>query len=266
MHLVNGKVGELSILDRGLAYGDGVFETIRVANGEPQLFKEHLERLEAACRKLEINITREFIEREALDLCAQSPQDNVLKIIVTRGDGRAYRYGEPGEMNANRILITDYSEPWSPSCYADGVRVRVCDYQLSDNAYLAGIKHLNRLDQVIARAEWRDEYDEGLMLDARGYLIEGTMTNVLLRYGKTISTPTLKFAGVAGVMRAYALKLARARNLKTEEANITLERLLEADRMWICNSLIGICPVRSVSDYELAVEPYDKEDMYCVAA
>lgn len=262
MPLVNGEERDaLSVFDRGLAYGDGLFETLRMDDGAPQLLDEHLRRLAEGCARLKINADIPRIRDEALGVCARADGDNVLKIIVTRGDGGAYR--APGGASPNRIVTTAYREPWPEAYYARGIALRVCAHRLGDNPALAGLKHLNRLDQVLARAEWGDEYPEGLMLDAAGRVIEGTMTNVLFRRDGAVMTPKLDRAGVAGVMRAQVLAHLARDNLDTVEVDAEVEDLLDADGVLVCNSLIGVCPVRSIDGRAVPVRPCDREAALC---
>ena len=262
MPLVNGEERDaLSVFDRGLAYGDGLFETIRVVDCEPRLLDAHMKRLADGCQRLAIKIDTECIVDEARALCLRAGDDNVLKIIVTRGEGGAYR--APDDVQSNRILTTMRREPWSAECYTDGVDVKVCAHRLPDNPALAGIKHLNRLDQVIARGEWGDEYAEGLMLDAAGRVIEGTMSNVLLRCGDKLLTPRLDRAGVAGVMRARVMERLAESKTKVEEGELGVSALFEADGVFVCNSLIGVCPVRSIDGRSVSLMSCDETKALC---
>lgn len=246
--LLNGEARDsLSIHDRGLHYGDGLFETLAVINGELPLWDAHMSRLERDARRLSIQApAAELLHGEARRLC-QGVSRGVLKIIITRGEGHGYRIPQAGAVN--RILCR-YPWPRWPSAYADhGVTVRVCELRLGSNPRLAGIKHLNRLEQVLARSEWRDaDIAEGLLLDHAGHVIEGTQSNVFIVRGERLLTPCLDRCGVAGVMRALIMRQARALEIPCAESELSLADLLEADEVFLCNSLIGIWPVRAIGE------------------
>jgi 4-amino-4-deoxychorismate lyase len=172
----------------------------------------------------------------------------VLKIIVTRGaGGRGYR---PPEMPEPTRVVSIHAFPDYPhDHWRKGVRMRLCEAWLSDQPLLAGIKHLNRLEQVMARREWDDpDIAEGLMRDAQGYVIEGTMTNLFLVKGRTLLTPELTRCGVAGVMRAVVLDLAERLSIPAVVGPVSLADVAGADSLFLTNSVIGIWPVRVFED------------------
>lgn len=245
--LVNGEVCErISIWDRGLQYGDGVFETIAVCHGRPLLWRRHVARLLGGCDRLGIRPApeRRQLQREVERLCI-GVERSVLKIVVTRGEsGRGYAVARQSE--PNRIVMLS-SWPNYPSANADtGVEVRMCRTPISRNPRLAGIKHLNRLEQVLARSEWQSEFAEGLMLDEDGQVIEGTVTNIFLLLHGTLLTPDLSQSGVNGVMRETVLDHAGTLSLPYRVASVTREMLDRADEIFLTNSLIGIWPVRKI--------------------
>lgn len=247
-YLVNGEAQEtLSIHDRGLHYGDGLFETMAVVNGALPLWELHMARLCSDAWRLGIPPPEPaLLQAEAARLCAGVSR-GVLKIILTRGAGRGYRI--PQGATATRIL---YRYPWPawPASHADhGVRVRICDMRLAGNPRLAGIKHLNRLEQVLARSEWQDEdIAEGLLLDQAGHVIEGTQSNLFIVRGDRLLTPMLSQCGVAGVMRGLIMAQAQQLAIACEEADLRLAQVLEADEVFLCNSLMGIWPVRAIGE------------------
>jgi 4-amino-4-deoxychorismate lyase len=208
----------------------------------------HIARLQEGCVRLGIApVDAVLLAAEAQQLCGSAGRA-VLKIIVTRGcGGRGYRPDVSGM--PTRILQL---HPWPdyPQDYAaDGIMVRMCRLRMGHNQQLAGIKHLNRLEQVLARGEWEDpEIHEGLLLDQQGYLIEGTMSNVCLVQGTQLLMPDLSNCGVAGVIRALLLELAEAQGIETAVRAITENDLSEADEVFVCNSLIGIWPVLRIDD------------------
>jgi 4-amino-4-deoxychorismate lyase len=229
--------------DRGLLYGDGLFETMAVCNGRVPRWSRHMTRLLAGCERLGMPaVDTVQLAGEADELLAGTGR-GVLKVIVTRGSGgRGYRV--PGTVAPRRILQLHPWPDFPPAAGEAGVAVRVCTTRLCHNPQLAGIKHLNRLEQVLARREWDDPLiDEGLLLDADGWLVEGTMSNLFLVRGRSLLTPDLGRCGVAGIMRSVILEQAERQSLPAEIRALDSADLLGADEVFLCNSLIGIWPV-----------------------
>lgn len=254
--LVNGKaIDGLSVLDRGLQYGDGLFETLRIHEELPQFWDRHMFRLARGCERLQMPAPPlEQLTDEARQLC-EARQSGVLKIIFTRGGGgRGYR--PPDEVHPSRIVAW-FPSPHYPADYArKGVAVRMCDTRLGINPSLAGLKHLNRLEQVLARAEWRDPaVHEGLMRDVEGRVVEGTMSNVFAVRDGCLLTPDLSRCGVAGVMREVVLELAAKLAVPVQECSLEVEALMSAQEVFLTNSLIGIWPVRRLAERDYAVGP-----------
>ena len=229
--------------DRGLQYGDGLFETMRVRGGRVRLLDRHLERLLAGCARLGIAPPPPGRLRRELAAAAAGQDDAVLKLIVTRGRGeRGYR--PTGRERATRILSRWPAPPSTGREPAPPVTVRVCRTRLAPNPALAGLKTLNRLESVLARSEWRDpRIAEGLMLDVEGHVVCGTMSNLFLRHGTALATPLLDRCGVAGVMRAFVLGEARALGLRPSERRIGLQDLASAEEAFITNALAGPVPI-----------------------
>lgn len=254
MMLVNGECRDyIAIADRGFQYGDGLFETIAVTGGQPVFWDRHWQRLQSGCSRLHIPAPdAEVVALEARTLCHRTEQA-VLKIIVTRGaGGRGYR--QPDAIVPTRVLSL-HPFPDYPDYYKkQGISARFCTTRLGLNPSLAGIKHLNRLEQVLARAEWNDPaIQEGLMLDSNGHVIEGTMTNLFYIKNDTLYTSTIAQAGIAGVMRHIILGLSAGRNLPAVEHLYSQNELLSADEVFVCNSIIGIWPVNRIADTDYSV-------------
>lgn len=253
--LVNGVPGEqVSVRDRGFQYGDGVFETLAVARGAPLLWERHLARLKEGAARLGIAPPPEATLRaEAARLCVGKARA-VLKIVVTRGvSGRGYA---PMDEAAPTRVVRIAPWPDYPARNAQaGVALRFCRARLARQALLAGIKHLNRLEQVLARAEWRDEYAEGLMLDDADRVIEGTMSNVFVVKAGGLRTPDVNHCGVAGIMRGVVMERAQRLGLDCRVAELTRADLWDAEEVFLTNSLIGLWPVRRLEDAEYAPGP-----------
>lgn len=246
---VNGQpAGQIAVDDRGLQYGDGVFETMAVHAGRVRLLELHLQRLTESCRRLKIPPVPIEMLRQELSNAAAGEQQAILKLIVTRGSGgRGYR--PPPAPQPNRILTLHPWPAYQARWWQEGIRMRSCATVLSRNPALAGLKHLNRLEQILARAEWAgtDDIQEGLMTDADRVVIEGTMSNVFVRLADGgLVTPALDECGVDGVMRRYVLERAAGAGLSIRTGKFTLEDLANASEMFVCNSVIGVWPVRQL--------------------
>lgn len=247
-HLVNGKVTDhISILDRGLQYGDGLFETILLKNSRLILWDEHIARLLEGCQRLSLEQPRpQLLATEAQQIIGLETS-GVLKIIVTRGEGgRGYKIGPN---NPTRIISLYPAPVYLAENASLGIQARICQTRLSINPTLAGLKHLNRLEQVLARSEWQEEtITEGLILDTEDFAVEGTMSNVFIEKDGVFSTPLLDRNGVAGVMRKHLLSL-----ISCQEKRITLPEVLEADSLFFCNSVIGIWPVKQLDNQTFTI-------------
>ena len=246
---VNGEeCRQVCVSNRGLAYGDGVFTTVKVIDRQPQLWEAHQRRLERDCKRLALRFDLAALIRETTELCALTSTPAVLKIMLVRGDGeRGYR---PPEIEAMRILQATPWQPYPDAYYEQGIAVTVCRLPLSLTPALAGVKHLNRLEQVLARAEWGDGYPEGLMLDPEGYVIEGTMSNLFIVAGDELVTPALDRCGVAGVMREHLMNEAVTIGFKAREAKLRLDDLHSADGVFVCNALIGAWPLARIAEHD----------------
>jgi len=247
--LINGLAQtSIDVCDRGFQYGDGLFETIAYKNNQLQFWNEHLARLNDGCERLNIkpvNETQWLADIEKLQLT----NDAVIKLIISRGiSGRGYAYAE-GD-NVTRVTAL-YAMPDYPQSNSQGIKATICKTPLSINPALAGIKHLNRLDNVLARNEWHaDEIAEGFMLDCSGHIIEGTMSNVFCVLGDELYTPLLDNCGVAGIMRQQVIKLASKLNITVNIVDISKQNFLQMDAVFVTNSLIGIWPVKVLEEVE----------------
>lgn len=245
--------------DRGLLYGDGLFETLCVRGGRIRLLARHLQRLAWSCDRLGIVIPDGEALRGELLSAAQTLGDGILKLIVTRGaGGRGYR---PARDMQPTLRLTSHALPdYPPEWRRDGIRVRWCETRLGRNPALAGMKHLNRLEQVMARREWDDPaIVEGLMRDSEGNVIEGTMTNLFCVAGDRLLTPSLDACGVAGVMRAWLLDAAAECGLDCREANLQPNAVAAADELLLCNSVAGIWPVSELAGRSRPVGPVTRQ-------
>jgi 4-amino-4-deoxychorismate lyase len=253
--LVNGESGtHIPASDRGLQYGDGLFETIAVVDSHPCLWERHYERLEVGGSRLGIPIPApDILLKEVLQEIGYR-EKGVIKIIISRGEGKR-GYAPPKPAVSTRVVEFSPWPEYSTEANSNGVKVRVCSTRLGANPLLAGIKHLNRLEQVMARSEWNDsDIKEGLMLDASGRVIEGTMSNIFIEKEGIMHTPDLTDCGVNGVMRSLVLDVAKDQGTKVNIGHITLSEVLHADNLMLTNSIFGIWPVAQLEEreYELS--------------
>lgn len=240
---VNGEPAtRVSIGDRGLTYGDGVFETIRVENA-PVLLSLHLDRLERGAATLSIPLDLPRLQRE-IDHFLAGRQQGILKVILTRGEG-GRGYASPDSPDPTRILSWHEQTNYPPSYYQAGVNVFECTTTLAIGGCLAGIKHLNRLEQVLARQEWgASDYQEGIVCDTRGHVIEGVFSNIFMVKAGELHTPVLAGAGVAGVMREWLIRRCRDKGISVHESEITKASLFTMDEVFLSNSVFGVWPVK----------------------
>lgn len=253
--LVNGREGAgVDPADRGLQYGDGLFETIAVPGGRPRFLDWHFERLRDGASRLQLSLPAfERLQDDINAVCPPGP--GIVKLIVTRGAGpRGYR--PPRHAEPCRIVFASSWPTVPAAASSDGVRVRWCRTRLARNPALAGLKHLNRLEQVLARAEWDDdELEEGLMLDDRGFVISGTQTNVFARLQGRWVTPSLGECGVAGIMRRAFRAWAQDLDDPVIERELPAAELASATALVLTNAVIGAWPVRELAGRGLAPDP-----------
>ncbi|TAN06286.1 MAG: aminodeoxychorismate lyase [Rhodanobacteraceae bacterium] len=248
--LVNGQDQPwVPASDRGLLYGDGVFETIRFVQGVAPLWPRHMQRLRDGCARLGLPAP----DVAALALEAQrvraGMRDAVVRITLTRGPA-ARGYAPPAQARATRIVAAHPVPAIDPDWYARGIRVRFCELRLAVQPRLAGLKHLNRLQQVMARAEWQDpDVVEGLVFDQDGYLISATAANLFVVQDGVLVTPAVDRCGVAGVMRAELLAALPCSVVRA----VPKEALMRIDEMFLCSSVRGVLPVREVAGRALRV-------------
>ncbi|MDH5633785.1 MAG: aminodeoxychorismate lyase [Gammaproteobacteria bacterium] len=251
--LINGvATGQLAVSDRGLHYGDGLFETVAVRNGKLCLWRRHWKRMASGAQRLGIEIGDENAWLDDINSILAPNQDAVIKLVLTRGPG-GRGYVVPEKVEPVRIVmrsaVPDYHSDW----FTQGVRARYCHTRLGGNVSLAGIKHLNRLEQVMARNEWPpavaiDDFVEGLMLDQQGMVIEGITSNVFLVRQDTIHTPVLESSGVAGVMRDEIIDHARSVGISVSIDHVSTGQVSDADEVFLSNSLIGLWRVKQLEN------------------
>ncbi|MBM5572060.1 MULTISPECIES: aminodeoxychorismate lyase [Deefgea] len=253
MRLVNGVLAEsLSLSDRAIQFGDGVFRTMKVTAGQIEFWSQHYGKLASDCARLGMTAPSEATL--LADIAQLQPIDHSIKIIVTRGES-VRGYVTPGDIQPNRIVQKAALPVYPATIYTEGAVLRICKTRASWQPALAGVKHLNRLENVLARREWTDpNIFDGLMLDRDGYVVEGVMSNVFALIDGVWCTPTLNDAGVAGVYRDMLLLLNGFSDICTKEAKLTLAELYSASAIFVCNSLAACVPVRQIEQHRWPVD------------
>ena len=250
--LIDGLDAEhVSVLDRGVLYGDGLFETIRFVGGVAPLWPRHMTRLRESCGRLALPLPDATLLADEAQRVSVGRHDAVVRITLTRGVGER-GYAPPVQTHATRIVAAFEPPLVGADWYAHGIRVRFGGLRLAVQPALAGIKHLNRLEQVLARAEWNDAaIAESLLMDIDGNLVGATAANVFLVRSGVVATPALGRCGVAGVARAEILEHLAA----TEVRAVAMKELMHADEIFLTSSVRGILPVRALPGRELAPGP-----------
>ena len=264
--LINGKFrNTISVLDRGLAYGDGFFETMLWdSNGKykeeigVEFWNRHLKRINKGCKLMKINIPgeQEILNQRNKILFkskANGMDSGLLKLIITRGvGGRGYKFEK--NMIASLIFLSFEKPQLELKNYESGVRVRLCKTKLSINKNLSGLKHLNRLDSVLARSEWEDDSFEGIFVDSEKNIIEGTMTNIFFIKKNVLITPTILDSGISGVMRQVVIDEGKRFFDEVIEKKINLIELKDFDQMFLTNSVLKIMPVKLFNEKKFSIK------------
>lgn len=246
--LVDGHALDcVSALDRGLAYGDGVFRTLKTCDGKAVWWNDQYAKLAHDCQALSLDCPDAEVLQREIESLALRLTAGAVKIIVTRGVGPR-GYAIPESASPIRVVIAsrlpDHAVP-----AADGIALRWCALRLSRQPRLAGIKHLNRLENVLARSEWHDPaISEGLLCDDTNAVIGGTMSNLFIVRDGRIYTPDLTTAGIAGVARSRVLRAAARHGIDSGIGRIEPAEVMAADEIFLTSSIVGIWPVMQLDD------------------
>ena len=260
-YLINGSFNAtISPLDRGFAYGDGVFRTIKIVAGVPENWPMHYQKLVADCAAINIVCpSAELLMSDLQQLFLPDTEVAVAKIIITRGEGNR-GYTPPAITAPMRVVTKSAMPQYDVKRFSEGINLTVCETRLAAQPLLAGIKSLNRLENVLARMEWTDpSLADGILLDNESNVIECTSANIFARFGDTLLTPRLHLCGIAGITRQRIINVAHTLLLKISEETFNLETLLSADEVIICNSLYGAWQVKTVQAKSVkAYKPQEK--------
>lgn len=259
------NIDKISLLDRGLQYGDGCFTTLSVIQRYPLFWTYHQARLAIACQRLNITPPDFNLLKHQVITVAEK-KDIIIKIIITRGIGlRGYR---PSQSSIPNVLLYISPYKFNHDNFYRGVKACWCRTPISINTRLAGIKHLNRLEQVLARNEWQDNnVFEGIMLDYHKHVIAGTMSNLFWVKDNIVYTPSVAKAGIAGVMRRCVFNWIKQLGLRYKVVLTDKKAVINADEVFMTNSLIGIYPIVSLpeKDYNIDSTTYNLQQIYLQA-
>ena len=255
MILVNGTSGStISAEDRGLAYGDGVFRTLRIKAGKPVCWQQHYEKLQQDCSALRIPCPSAVMLFSELNQLGKQQSDGVAKIIITRGIAARGYAPTPGE--PTRILSISPFPQYPEENSKQGIRVHVCKTRLGHQPLLAGIKHLNRLENVLAASEIQSQdVSEGVVSDMSGSVISGTRSNLFMVRKGGLYTPNLNRCGVSGVQRKRVMQWAKHHGITCNVTEFKLEELVQADEIFLVNSVFGLWPIREILEYRRTTHP-----------
>ena len=244
----------VSVFDRAFLYGDGLFETMRVVNGKPFRWWDHMERLRKGGDFLGIKIPFgcKSLEKFAAELIAQNKMpDALMRLTVSRGIGpRGY---SPKGADKPTLVMTMHPAPNKPAL---PWKLHIASQRLPVSDKLAQFKTANKLAQVLARAEADAAgADEALLLNTDGHVVEGASSNLFWIEGKTVCTPPLTDGLLAGVTRAVTMEICQSLSLSLAERAVTPEQLRRADGVFLTLSSIGVAEATALDGSPLATSP-----------
>jgi 4-amino-4-deoxychorismate lyase len=255
--LVNGEISTyVATTNRGLNYADGLFETLVVHNNRPRRWQAHMDRMGTGCERLGLAMPPQAVLLREVQTVSAGRADVVVKIVLTRG-GQGRGYMPPEDTDCVRIVSAHPYPEGIAELARRGIEARICNLRLAIQPALGGIKHLNRLEQVLASAELRQAgVAEGILLDREDHVICAIAANIFLVVEGRLLTPRLDRCGVRGVVRS---QLLAGFGHRCEQRRIMLDQLHEADEVFICNSVRGIVPLTAIDDQRYEIGPLTRE-------
>lgn len=253
--IVNGETNHhVDITDRGFNFGDGHFTTIKIMSGKALLLPLHLARLQHACAVLAINFDNWSALQSAIELQAKTMVQGVLKVTITRGKG-GNGYSVTGCSAANWYLqarsIPSHYQEWREA----GIELTICSYQQTVTPYFAGLKTLNRLDQVMIKQELdRRQVGDGLVCSTEGFVIETAVANLFWVKNNVVYTPSTHRSGVEGIMKTHIITLLHDLNIEVQEGDYPIAHVLQADEVFISNAVMELVPVNRILAEDIAVD------------
>ncbi|NRD74440.1 aminodeoxychorismate lyase [Shewanella sp. VB17] len=254
---VNGIVAEqMDPLDRGLAYGDGLFATMRFSDGQVQFLAAHFARLVQGARRLgfQWEATDDLIE--LLNQIALNQTHGCIKLLLTRGvGGRGYAAPTCSQVNE---VVSLYDVPshyihWQK----EGIALTLSEFRLSRQPRLAGIKHLNRLEQVLIKSmQLPNGFDDWLVLDTDKRVIESSMANLFFITGNVALTPAITHSGVAGMMREQVIYALIELGYDVDVTEVNYGDLTLFEHVFMTNSLLGLVDINRIDNMTYSISPF----------
>ncbi|GDX06743.1 aminodeoxychorismate lyase [Buttiauxella sp. A111] len=250
MYLINGELTDnLPANDRAVQFGDGCFTTARVSAGNVRFLEQHIGRLQQGCEKLLIPFVDWSLLETEMQQLAAAEQQAVLKVMITRGSG-GRGYSAANCLQPTRLLTLSAYPDFYTQWREQGISLALSPIQLGINPHLAGIKHLNRLEQVLIRTHLEQTpAQEALVLDSDGWLTECCAANLFWRKGSQVFTPYVDKSGVNGTMRQHIIACLADSSWQVTEVRERLDSLGAADEVLICNALMPIIPVNQAESW-----------------
>lgn len=243
---------QLNIADRALQYGDGCFTTVAVRRGRAELWPEHLTRLKLSCERLHIVFSAWNELHADVKALIRDQTESVLKIIISRGEGgRGYSVagvGQPSYVLSLHAMPQHYQQ-WQ----IQGIDLGLSPIKLARQPLLAGIKHLNRLEQVLVKYELeKSSYLDAVVCDTDNMMVETSAANLFWRQGGLWYTPELINSGVEGLMRNLVMDIFRQKSVPIQAVSAKVSSLQQAEEVFICNSLMGVVPIKSFTPIDIS--------------
>lgn len=245
--IVNGRQQQhIEIADRAFQYGDGCFTTMAFRNGHLEFFDAHIERLKLACNTLYLNFDKWSELTSCIFNSLKSTSDCVVKVMITRGEG-GRGYSPEGAVSPNYIITLHTIPAHYTLWHTKGIKLTISPITLASQPLLAGIKHLNRLEQVLVKqALIQTGYDDAIVCDIQQQIIETSVANLFWYKDNVWYTADLSTSGVEGVMRNHVLEVMQQKGIECQVVKQDVSVLFSAQELFVCNSLMMVVPVLSL--------------------
>lgn len=234
------------ILGSGLFYGYGLFETIKIIESNPVFINEHYQRIKksSAFLELKINMTlAEFIKKSRELIKINKIQEGALKLLFFKG------------VKQNHILISTDLRIYEPGKYKYGLSIKFSERIKNERSLLTGHKTLNYLENILERTTAvKEGYDDALFLNSKGNITETTVANIFFINKNKIYTPSLDSGILPGIIRTKILQIAKQENISLKEGHFSQTKLMNAEAVFLSNSLMGVMPVKSISNKKFALD------------
>ncbi len=260
MILHNGVLTQsVSVLDRSFQYGDGCFTTMYTENGCVQFWERHVKRMHDGLERLKIAQPDWQQVEHWVDQCTLQQGRGGVKLHITRGEG-GRGYSSQGFSSPN-VTVSQFVYPSAYDALLEhGMELTVCETQLGWSPLLAGLKHNNRLEQVLIKSEIEDKgHLDGIVCDLAGNVIETSFANLFWRKGNAWFTPDLSRCGVAGVIRQLVIENLNFNQFSLTIADFQLDHLLSADEIFITNAILGIAPITKINEHAYNVGEHTRK-------